>query len=110
VWWVAYYRAYVSPSGRFDPEEARGKWGLREMRIISMMCPALVLAGCTFLNDTPPKVIYQSSDTISVEYADDGLMRVSNRQEALEMIERHCGGPYRVVGGSGGRIDAECVR
>ena len=49
-----------------------------------MMCPALVLAGCTFLNDTPPKVIYQSSDTISVEYADDGLMRVSNRQEALE--------------------------
>jgi hypothetical protein len=45
-----------------------------------MMCPALVLAGCTFLNDTPPKVIYQSSDTISVEYADDGLMRVSNRQ------------------------------
>jgi hypothetical protein len=80
------------------------------MRIISIMCPALILAGCTFLNDTPPKVIYQSSDTISVEYADDGLMRVSNRQEALEMIERHCGGPYRVVGGSGGRIDAECVR
>jgi hypothetical protein len=54
------------------------------MRIISIMCPALILAGCTFLNDTPPKVIYQSSDTISVEYADDGLMRVSNRQEALE--------------------------
>ena len=67
-----------------------------------MMCPALILAGCTFLNDAPPKVIYQSSDTISVEYSDDGLMRVSNRQEALEMIERHCGGPYRIVGGSGG--------
>ena len=78
------------------------------MRIIFMMCPALILAGCTFLNDAPPKVIYQSSDTISVEYSDDGLMR-DNRQEALEMIERHCGGPYRVVGGSGGRIDAECV-
>jgi hypothetical protein len=26
------------------------------------------------------------------------MMRVDNRQEALEMIERH-GGPYRVVGG-----------
>ena len=48
------------------------------MRIISMMCPALILAGCTFLNDAPPKVIYQSSDTISVEYSDDGAMRVSN--------------------------------
>ena len=81
--------------------EARGKWDLREMRIISMMCPALILAGCTFLNDAPPKVIYQSSDTISVEYPDDGLMRVNNRQEALEMIERHCGGPYRIVGGLG---------
>ena len=33
-----------------------------------------------------------------MEYADDGLMRVSNRQEALEMIERHCGGPYRILG------------
>ena len=57
---------------------------------------------CARLGRLSPKVIYQSSDTISVEYADDGLMRVSNRQEALEMIERHCGGPYRVVGGSGG--------
>jgi hypothetical protein len=74
VWWVAYYRAYVSPSGRFDPEEARGKWDLGEMRIISMMCPALILAGCTFLNDAPPKVIYQSSDTNSGEYADDAMM------------------------------------
>ena len=73
-----------------------------------MMCPALILAGCTFLNDAP-KVIYQSSDTISVEYPDDGLMRVNNRQEAMEMIERHCGGPYRIVGGSGGGIDAGCV-
>ena len=27
---------------------------------------------------------------------------VSNRQEAREMIERHCGGLYRIVGGSGG--------
>src|SRR4051812_38560741 len=99
-----------SSSDDLIPTEARGKWDLREMRIISMMCPALILAGCTFLNDTPPKVIYQSSDTISVEYSDDGLMRVSNRQEAMEMIERHCEGPYRIVGGSGGRIDAECVR
>ena len=68
------------------------------MRIISMMCPALILAGCTFLNDAPPKVIYQSSDTISVEYSDDGLMRVSNRQEAMEMIERHCGGRIGSLG------------
>ena len=105
MWWVA----TIAPTFT-KRTEARGKWDLREMRIISMMCPALILAGCTFLNDAPPKVIYQSSDTISVEYADDGLMRVSNRQEALEMIERHCGGPYRIVGGSGGRIDAECVR
>ena len=53
------------------------------MRIISMMCPVLILGGCTFLNDAPPKVIYQSPNTISVEYADDGMMRVSKRQEAL---------------------------
>jgi hypothetical protein len=105
-----HHRAYVRQADDLIPTEARGKWDLREMRIISMMCPALILAGCTFLNDAPPKVIYQSSDTISVEYSDDGLMRVSNRQEAMEMIERHCGGPYRIVGGSGGRIDAECVR
>jgi hypothetical protein len=37
------------------------------MRIISLMCPGLILAGWTFLNNAPPKVIYQSSDTISVE-------------------------------------------
>jgi hypothetical protein len=104
------HRACVRQADDLIPTEARGKWDLREMRIISMMCPALILAGCTFLNDAPPKVIYQSSDTISVEFSDDGLMRVSNRQEAMEMIERHCGGPYRIVGGSGGRIDAECVR
>ena len=97
-----HHRAYVRQADDLIPTEARGKWDLREMRIISMMCPALILAGCTFLNDAPPKVIYQSSDTISVEYSDDGLMRVSNRQEAMEMIERHCGGPYRIVGGSGG--------
>ena len=105
-----HHRAYVRQADDLIPTEARGKWDLREMRIISMMCPALILAGCTFLNDAPPKVIYQSSDTISVEFSDDGLLRVSNRQEAMEMIERHCGGPYRIVGGSGGRIDAECVR
>jgi hypothetical protein len=69
-----------------------------------------MLTACMLPSDTPPKVIYQSAETISVEYADDGMMRVANRQEALEMIERHCGGPYRIVGGSEGRIDAVCGR
>jgi hypothetical protein len=59
---------------------------------------------------TPPSVIYQSAETIGVEYVDNGMMRVSNRQEAVAMVEQHCSGRYRVVGSSEGRIEAECVR
>jgi hypothetical protein len=68
------------------------------------------LAACVLPSDTPPKVIYQSAETVGLEYADDGMMRVSNRQAVMKMIERHCGGQYRVVRDSGGRIDAECLR
>jgi hypothetical protein len=80
------------------------------MRSLGIILASLTLAACTLPSDIPPKVIYQSAETISLEYADDGMMRVSNRQEALEMIERHCGGPFRIVGGSDVRIDAVCGR
>ena len=89
------------------------------MRPLVLSIAALTLAGCALPNKLlqsaslapPPSVIYQSAGTIGVEYADDGLMRLSNRQEALAMIDQHCGGQYRLVGGaSEGRIEAECVR
>ena len=89
------------------------------MRTLSLTIAALTLTGCALPNKLlqsaslappPSSAIYQSADTIGVEYADDGLMRLSNRQEAVAMIERHCSGRYRVVGGSEGRIEAECVR
>jgi hypothetical protein len=86
------------------------------MRTLTLTIAGLTLAGCALPSKllqsaslAPPTVIYQSADTIGVEYTDDGMMRVSNEQEAVAMIERHCGGPYRIVGGSGGRIDAVCV-
>jgi len=87
------------------------------MRTLALTIATLLLTGCALPNKLlqsaslapPPSVIYQSADSIGVEYTDDGLMRLSNRQEAISMIERHCSGPYRVVGGSGGRIEAECV-
>jgi hypothetical protein len=88
------------------------------MRTLSLTIAALTLTGCALPNKllqsasllTPPSVIYQSADTIGIAYVDDGLMRVSNRQEAVAMVERHCSGRYRVLGGSEGRIEAECVR
>jgi hypothetical protein len=89
------------------------------MRSLVFTIAALTLAGCALPNKlvqsasfaSSPLVIYQSADTIGVEYTDDGLMRLSNRQEALAMVGQHCGGQYRVVGGdSEGRIEAECVR
>jgi len=58
------------------------------------------LAACVFPSDTPPKVIYQSAETIGLEYADEGMMHVSNRQAVIEMIERHCGvGWSGILGG-----------
>jgi hypothetical protein len=88
------------------------------MRTLSLTIAALMLTACALPGKLlqsaslapPPSVIYQSANTIGVEFTDDGLLRASNEQEAIEMIARHCSGRYRVVGGSGGRIEAECLR
>jgi hypothetical protein len=88
------------------------------MRPVGPTIALLLLTGCALPNKllqsasllTQPSVIYESAETIGVEYVDDGMMRVSNRQEAVAMVEQHCSGRYRVVGGSKGRIEAECVR
>ena len=88
------------------------------MRPVGPTIALLLLTGCALPNKllqsasllTQPSVIYEFAETIGVEYVDDGMMRVSNRQEAVAMVEQHCSGRYRVVGGSKGRIEAECVR
>ena len=77
------------------------------MRTLALTIATLTLLGCAL---PKPTVIYQSADTIGVEFTDDGMMRVSNQQEAVAMVARHCEGRYRIVGGSEGRIDAMCVR
>jgi hypothetical protein len=42
-------------------------------------------------------IIYQSADTVGIEFTDDGMMLVSNRQVAVAMVERHYSGRYRIV-------------
>jgi hypothetical protein len=87
------------------------------MRTLALTIATLTLAGCALPNKllqsaslASPTVIYMSADTIGVEYTDDGMMRVSNQQEAVATVARYCEGRYRIVGDSGGRIDAVCVR
>ena len=87
------------------------------MRTLALTIATLILAGCALPSNllqsaslAPPTVIYMSADTIGVEYTDDGTMRVSNQQEAVAVVARYCEGRYRIVGSSGGRIDAVCVR
>jgi hypothetical protein len=57
-----------------------------------------------------PSIVYQSGDAIGVDYHDAGILAATNQREAVALIERHCNGKYRIVGRSGGRIDALCVR
>ena len=57
-----------------------------------------------------PRVVYQTSDTIGVDYIEGGVLHVTRQREAVAIIERHCDGKYRITGRSQGRIDAVCVR
>ena len=67
------------------------------MRPVGPTIALLLLTGCALPNKllqsasllTQPSVIYESAETIGVEYVDDGMMRVSNRQEAVAMVEQH---------------------
>jgi hypothetical protein len=87
------------------------------MRPLTLTITTLTLAGCAPPSNllqsaslAAPTVVYLSADTIGVKYTDDGTMRVSNQQEAVATVARYCEGRYRIVGDSGGRIDAVCVR